>query len=312
MAGLRALDAARSSLRHQFSAGHESQAVTLFRLFEVMRSHKNRRACVCQAVDHHPESAPSERIDSRGGLIEEEHPRFVHDGGAESDTLLPASRQTASDLVFLPFESRERHHPADFLVALALGHAVDAREKAEIFTDGHIVVEGELLRHVTDLLANAFRAEVPLLAGKPHASAGGLKQSTQHPDRGSLASAICTQKAVDFSIRNLKGYILYRSERSKLFRQIVRSDRNLAAQVRVVVAPGKRWILGLFAETSQAGNEHVLESRLIDANVANVQAGFATDFFNDLACFARVMCQNVKTITKTLHIHNVFLRTGYL
>src|SRR5208282_1082945 len=247
MAGLRTLDPARSSLCHQFSPGHESQAVALFRLFEVMRRHKNRRASICQAVDHHPESAPGKRIDPRGRLIEEEHARFVHDCGAEGDTLLPASGQTASDLVFLPFESRERHHPADFLVALTRGHAVDASEKAEIFPDGHIVVEGELLRHVTNLLANAFRAEVALLAGKPHASARSFKQSTQHPDRGCLASAICAQKAVDFSIGNLKGYILYRSERSKLFGQIVRSDRNLAAQVRVVVAPGKRWILRVFA-----------------------------------------------------------------
>src|ERR1035438_7196030 len=97
MAGLRALDAARSSLRHQFSAGHESQAIALFRFFEVMRGHKNRRTRICQAVDHHPESAPSERINPGGRFIEKEHARFVHDGGAESDTLLPASRQTRSE-----------------------------------------------------------------------------------------------------------------------------------------------------------------------------------------------------------------------
>src|ERR1019366_10091954 len=104
----------------------------------------------------------------------------------------------------------------------------------------------------------------------------------------------------------------YRSERSKLFRQIVRSDRNLAAQVRVVVAPGKRWILGLFAETSQAGNEHVLQSRLIDANVANVQAGLAAKVFDDLARFVRIMRQDIKTVAKSLDIHDVLLRTGYL
>src|ERR1035437_6280247 len=98
MAGLSALDAARSSLCHQFPAGHESQAVTLFRLFEVMCRHKNRRACICQAVDHHPESSPSERIDPRGGLIAKEYARFVHGGGAEADALLPAPRQTGRDL----------------------------------------------------------------------------------------------------------------------------------------------------------------------------------------------------------------------
>src|SRR5208283_2586396 len=175
MAGLRTLDPARSSLCHEFSPGHESQAVALFRLFEVMRSHKNCRTGICQAVDHHPESSPGERIDSRGRLIEKQHAWFVHDGGAEGDTLLPASRQTAGDLVFLPFEPRERHHPAYFLVALTRGHAVDASEKTEIFSDGHIVVEGELLRHIADLLANVFRAQVALLAGQPHVSASSLK-----------------------------------------------------------------------------------------------------------------------------------------
>src|ERR1017187_10246399 len=138
MSGLRALDAARSSFCHQFSAGHESQAVTLFRLFEVMRRHENRRARICQAVDHHPESSPRERINPRGRLIEEEHARFVHDGGAEGNALLPASRQTASDLVFFASEPRERQYPADLLVALSLRHAINASEKAEIFSDGHI------------------------------------------------------------------------------------------------------------------------------------------------------------------------------
>src|ERR1039458_5925298 len=146
MAGLRALDAAGSSFRHQFAASHESQAVTLFRFFEVMGSHKNRRAGICQAVDHHPESSPRKRIYPGGGLIEEEYARFVHDGGAEGDALLPATRQTARDLVFLSFEPREREHPADLLVALALEHAVDASEKGEIFPDGHVVVERELDR----------------------------------------------------------------------------------------------------------------------------------------------------------------------
>src|ERR1035438_2171705 len=160
MAGLRAFDAARSALCHQFTASHESQAVTLFRLFEVMRRHENRRARICQAVDHHPESSPCERIDPRGRLIEEEHARFVHDGGAEGDTLLPASWQTGRDLIFLPFEPRERQHPADSLVALTLRHAVNAGEEVKVLSDGHIVVERELLRHVTDLLAYVFRAKV--------------------------------------------------------------------------------------------------------------------------------------------------------
>src|ERR1022692_1661536 len=137
MAGLRALDAGRSSFCYKFSTGHESQAITLFRLFEVMRSHKNRRARICQAVDHHPERSPSKRINPRGRLIEKEHARFVHNCGAEGDTLLPTSRQTASDLVFFPFEPRERKHPADFFVAFTLGHAIDASEKTEIFSDGH-------------------------------------------------------------------------------------------------------------------------------------------------------------------------------
>src|SRR5262245_3046418 len=132
MAGLLAFEAARAAFSHELSRDHHSKTVTLFGLFEVMRGDEDRGASVGQAVDHPPEGAPRQRVDAGSRLVEEERARLVHDGRAEGHALLPASGQTAGDLILLAFEPRKRENPSLFLFALPIRHAIDAGEKVQV------------------------------------------------------------------------------------------------------------------------------------------------------------------------------------
>ena len=95
MAGLLALDAARASLDHELARHHQAQTIALLGFFEIVRGDEDGGAGVRQPVDHGPESAPRQRIDAGGRLVEEEHARLMHDGRAEGDPLLPSSGQAA-------------------------------------------------------------------------------------------------------------------------------------------------------------------------------------------------------------------------
>jgi len=108
VSGLLTLDLAWAAFRHQLAGGHESQAVALLRFLQIVGGHQDRGAGIGEAVDHPPEGAPRERVDSGSGLVQEQHTGLVHDRRAERDTLLPASRQAARDLVVSSLEARER------------------------------------------------------------------------------------------------------------------------------------------------------------------------------------------------------------
>src|SRR6185436_20942474 len=146
-------------------------------------------------------------IDAGGGLVEEEHARLVHDGRAERDALLPAAGQAARDLLVPALEPRERQHPADLLLALAVRNSVDAGEELEVLPHGQVVVEGEPLGHVADALADVLRAEVAALARQPDLAAAGIEQAAQHLDGGRLAGAVRAEQAVDLAVPDLEAHV---------------------------------------------------------------------------------------------------------
>ena len=62
MTALLALDARRTSLRHQFAGHHHPQPIALLGFFQIVRRHQDRRAGVGQLINHVPESAPRQRV----------------------------------------------------------------------------------------------------------------------------------------------------------------------------------------------------------------------------------------------------------
>src|SRR5262249_6223248 len=106
------LDLGRTPFGHQFARHHETQAVTLLCLFEVVRCHQDGSAPVGELVNHRPESAARQRIDAGSRLVEEQHVRFMHDRRPKGNALLPTPRQSAGLLALLARQAPKRNVPA--------------------------------------------------------------------------------------------------------------------------------------------------------------------------------------------------------
>src|SRR6478672_385297 len=140
MSALFALDAARSSFRHQFTRHHEAQSIALFGFFEIVSRHQNGRAPICKLIDHAPEGAPSEWIYARSGFVEKKNARLVQNRRSKRDALLPAAGKTACNLTLLVPESGELQYPVRLRAKFFRWHGVDAGKKLKVLLDGQIIV----------------------------------------------------------------------------------------------------------------------------------------------------------------------------
>src|SRR5689334_20467522 len=104
----------------------------------------------------------------------------MHHCCAKRDPLFPAPGQTAGHEMAAPCQPREGQHPALLLGPVLERNAVDACEEIEILFDGEIIVERELLRHVSDALSNTAGAERADFTGKRTLARGGFDQTAEH------------------------------------------------------------------------------------------------------------------------------------
>jgi hypothetical protein len=109
------------------------------------------------------------------------------------------------------------------------------------------------LRHVTDPLPYVSGPQAAAFAGELYVSAGRIEQTAQHLDGGRFAGSIRSQKSVNFPISDLKAEVGYGGERTKLFGEIGCADRDLAAQMPVVVGSWKRDLARLLPQAAQRG-----------------------------------------------------------
>src|SRR5207237_6587596 len=100
-------------------------------------------------VDLVPEVPACFRINTSGGLVEQEQLRRVQHAGGERKPLLPASRQCAGQLILALAAAKSRDRLVD--ATTPVRDPVDARHEVEILADREIFPETESLGHVADL-----------------------------------------------------------------------------------------------------------------------------------------------------------------
>src|SRR5208283_2221048 len=131
-------------------------------------------------------------------------------------------------------------HPALFFLQLFGGDTIDTSKELEIFLNGQIVVEGKFLGHVTDLLADAHGAKGFRFAGKLHTAVRRLEEAAEHFDGGAFAGTVGAEESVNFAVVDLQADVVDGSERAELLGEAASADANLAAEIAVGVATGKR------------------------------------------------------------------------
>ena len=181
--------------------------MTALGLVHVMGGDQHGEAVGGERVDLVPEVAPRLGIDAGGRLVEQQKLRARQRAGAERQTLLPAARQFAGQLLLAageaePLDRRARGRNG-------LGDAVDAADEFQVLAHREVLVERELLRHVADLALDhvGLRADVVAEAGA--GALVGREQAAQHADGGGLAGAVGAEEAVDRAALDLHGQVAH-------------------------------------------------------------------------------------------------------
>src|SRR6516162_8396610 len=100
-------------------------------------------------MDLVPELPPRLGIDARGRLIEQEKLRVGERAGAEREALLPAAGKLARKLLL----AAGKAEPLDHLPRRLRGvrKPENAGDEFQIFTHRKVLIEAEMLGHVTDV-----------------------------------------------------------------------------------------------------------------------------------------------------------------
>src|SRR6266478_4199591 len=92
-----------------------------------------------------PELAARDGVDAGSGLIEEKEFRLVQHGAAECQALLPAAGELRGQAIQIGFEAVQLDNFVDAAFKAGGFEAVDAAVELQVFRDGQIVVEAEIL-----------------------------------------------------------------------------------------------------------------------------------------------------------------------
>ena len=126
----------------------------------------------------------------------------MENAGGECEALLPAAGELPGELAA---PVGETHARADVLHRLPRArHLIDVGDEIEVLLHREVLVEAELLRHVSDLAADARGVADDVVAEAGAAAAVGHQQAAQHADGRRLAAAVGAEKAADLALRDLE------------------------------------------------------------------------------------------------------------
>jgi hypothetical protein len=193
------------ALRHDHAVIDDRDAVAeRVGLLHVVRGEEDRGALAAQSADLVPHAGPALRVEPGGGLVEEEHLRFVDDAHRD---VHPPPLATRVCLAGTVGEVGEREGfqggpgPAD---RLALADVVHPRVQDQLLPRAGVVPRATTLRDVADQLAHLRRIgeKVDTRDGRP--SRVRWEQRGQHPQGGRLAGPVGAEEAEDLALVDLE------------------------------------------------------------------------------------------------------------
>ena len=110
----------------------------------------------------------------------------------------------------------------------AVGHAVHARDKAQVLADRQVFPERKTLRHVADVALDLPGLAPDVVAEAGAFAAVGRQQAAQHADRRRLAAAVRAEEAEDLAAPHRQGQILDRVIVTEMLVQAAHVDDDVA------------------------------------------------------------------------------------
>src|ERR1700694_625966 len=130
-------------------------------------------------------------------------------GAAEGEALLPAAGKLRCEAIQIGCEAVELDNFIDAALQARGFQAVDATVELQVFRDGQIVVEAEVLRHVADVLANSFRIGPHVKTFDPGRSSAERQKSGEHFDYRGFSAAVGAEEAEDFAFFDAEADVVY-------------------------------------------------------------------------------------------------------
>src|SRR5215471_10789254 len=225
----------------------------------------------------------------------------MHYSSAKSYALFPAAGERLRQHPLFAFELRSVEHPFLALFAHAFVNAIQPGIKIQVFADGEVIVERELLRHVPNPGAHFCRTQIFRFSQERDASGRWIDEATNDLDRGGFSSAIGTQESVDIAITHFELEILDCLERSETLIQVFRADDHILLFQRRGRFR-KRWNSMSTSHLPQLTDEGVFKCRLRANGLGYAQAiGFRKPVqirFGGV----RTRRHYVQPVAKSLHI----------
>ena len=235
-----------------------------------------------------PELAARDGIDARGGFVEKDESGLVQHGAAESQALLPPAGKLRGETIEIRTETVELN---DFVHALAktLGsEAVDAAVENEIFGNGEIGIEAEILRHVADIFADGFGVGANVDALDGGVAGRKRKQTGEHFDDGGFAAAVGAEKAEDFAFFDAEADVVHGGEVAEAADQMVGGDGGLVGVGHGLGVGSELDVGGHAGEDAMGGivdadfhAENLVDAFFAGLHVAGKKFGLLVDLLDD-------------------------------
>ena len=182
-------------------------------------------------IEQLPEGVARDRIDARGGLVEDQHVRSVDHRDRERQALADAEREPLGERVGDLAESEARDHLVDARRDAIGGQVEDVRVQLEVLAHRQLAVEREALRHEADPLAGLDVARVDRTAEEQRLAVAARQQAGQHLHRGGLAAAVRAQEAEDLAALDAEADVVDGGEVAEAAREPARLDGRRAVVV---------------------------------------------------------------------------------
>ena len=191
----------------------DRQAVAILGLFHVVGGQKDGQLLTfAQLVQAVPHSAPSLRIQPRGGFVEKEHPRPVQERPSDFEPPPHAARKGAHTLVGLGSQANPRQRLVHARTPLAPWHTVDHAMDLQILARREAVIHGGILEDEPETTANRRWRRDHVVPGDARRALGRLEQRAENLDGRRLAGAVGTEKSKDLARGNRERNVIHSSQ----------------------------------------------------------------------------------------------------
>jgi len=216
------------SVAGQDGAGvHQRDAVAAEGLVHEVGRDEDRHLLTPREVDEQlPELVPRDRVDARGGLVEDQHLRLVDHRHGQGEPLSDAERQHVGEVVEMRAEAEPGHEFVDPPSGPVGRKVKQPGVQPEVLPDGQLAVEGEGLRHVADPTPGIGAVGVDPLAEQEGLPRARRQQAGEHLHGGRLPAAVGAEEAEDLPPIDLERHVLHGGEGAEAAGQVAGHDRG--------------------------------------------------------------------------------------